>query len=732
MNYLQQLVDEIKNTYPSLTEVLGIGRQNDKGIIIIDNKEFGGITDKRDNYAYIRFRGSDDWRHERSTRRRTSAPSWTATAELRLVVVHREENASEFVRGLAQTMTGKFSCNPSASVEIDSIDEDRNRILEQETAPRGNQSLDDVYGKWNNAVRLARIDFTLSYHYTGVKCDPVDLCGGGTQPTPIICPTLCEQIEDAQVVEIIGCLSEEQEDEIKALICPAVGADATYQNSDGTFSVDIPSGDTFVAPDITVTEADGSETATPSNKDFECAYPVARVRSTDGVYEAVELTSYPSGGNADVLEVEVQDGTGIGNTVTLRPEISFSLAIVTNIQVLPNRISIGLVIFNILNSDGFNLKTVGGYTSQAQLTVPDIPLLDDNGTFNTLPTPARIQLVGEIDTATYNNANGRITITPLIPPCAPVTIEINSVDEGTVPSGDTAEINLVDDNSDPVTPTSVTKVGNTFTVEVPAGGASSGIVYQGLHCLNNKSFYPCDSFDMAQKGHYNHNQPTAPATVAQIDWEHDDAPTMLINDNKWGNKYRFTDLDGDPATGAGQWGHVDWENHTFPSGKVNLVKDHYLGLIIPVNNLTLDGGIDMDVGASGIDWFEMIDAIDALTDVNGISNLKWLPIPIDSRLPHMAKAARAESGNAGMEWVQNFFITDISNKRFQIPTGETEQSNPDDCFYILRDSGVADVVAAGGSVATANGIGALKAGGTSFVFRINRFFVVAVDKDDEY
>jgi len=55
-----------------------------------------------------------------------------------------------------------------------------------------------------------------------------------------------------------------------------------------------------------------------------------------------------------------------------------------------------------------------------------------------------------------------------------VDIEINGVNEGSVVSGGAAAINLEDSNGDPVIPESVTVVGDTFTVELPA--ASTGWV----------------------------------------------------------------------------------------------------------------------------------------------------------------------------------------------------------------------------------------------------------------
>jgi head-tail adaptor len=180
------------------------------------------------------------------------------------------------------------------------------------------------------------------------------------------CPSLCEQIEDAQVAEIIGCLSELQEDEIKELLCE---------------------------------------------------FPVIRARSTDGVYEAFELTSYPAGGNADLLEITVlQSDNTVFGVYPLRQFLRFQSLQVEDFIVFPNNIQLVPVLFNILNSDGFNLKTVNSYQNQAQLTLPDIPLLDDNGAVDDYPTPTSIVVDGVVNSASY--ASGVLTIEPASAPAS--------------------------------------------------------------------------------------------------------------------------------------------------------------------------------------------------------------------------------------------------------------------------------------------------------------------------
>ena len=56
---------------------------------------------------------------------------------------------------------------------------------------------------------------------------------------------------------------------------PPSGDPANYQNSDGSFTQVIASGGTYIAPDITVTDSDGSTFTTPANKDVTCTPPTA-------------------------------------------------------------------------------------------------------------------------------------------------------------------------------------------------------------------------------------------------------------------------------------------------------------------------------------------------------------------------------------------------------------------------------------------------------------------------
>ena len=60
---------------------------------------------------------------------------------------------------------------------------------------------------------------------------------------------------------------------------PLPTADGTYKNSDSSFIRLIAGGDTFTAPDVSITDSDGTIIPTPANKDFICT------PATDGIYK---------------------------------------------------------------------------------------------------------------------------------------------------------------------------------------------------------------------------------------------------------------------------------------------------------------------------------------------------------------------------------------------------------------------------------------------------------------
>jgi hypothetical protein len=132
--------------------------------------------------------------------------------------------------------------------------------------------------------------------------------------------------------------------------------------------------------------------------------------------------------------------------------------------------------------------------------------------------------------------------------CPGVDLEINSVNEGSFAAGSTINITLTD-GTNPVTPESVTVVGNDVEVEVPSGGGSlpEGIAYQepNNHNFSNTMYAVGDAKWRYDNNLYMREQPTTPVYYQKLDPNSTDPINTLLYDNIFGNRLRFTDDNGD-------------------------------------------------------------------------------------------------------------------------------------------------------------------------------------------
>jgi hypothetical protein len=98
------------------------------------------------------------------------------------------------------------------------------------------------------------------------------------------------------------------------------------------------------------------------------------------------------------------------------------------------------------------------------------------------------------------------------------TIEVNTVNEGAIPSVGTIEIDITD-GTNPVTPNDVTIVGRKVTVEVPSGGGSpSGVQFQFPIPIQRTSYRTGDEGWRVQNGWYDYTPPAMPKVVAELDY----------------------------------------------------------------------------------------------------------------------------------------------------------------------------------------------------------------------
>ena len=159
---------------------------------------------------------------------------------------------------------------------------------------------------------------------------------------------------------------------------------------------------------------------------------------------------------------------------------------------------------------------------------------------------------------TYENSDSTFTdsvasgeLNKLIPD---IDLSVNSIVEGSVPSVKDIDIEVEDSLSNPITPTSVTMVGDVLTIEVPgAPNPPSGVLLQFPKPSQYTSFRTGDEGWRAQNGWYDYTPPAQPAAIAELDYTSANQWYLLKNDievNGVASKIRFVDLNGVQTWGA--------------------------------------------------------------------------------------------------------------------------------------------------------------------------------------
>jgi hypothetical protein len=294
--------------------------------------------------------------------------------------------------------------------------------------------------------------------------------------------------------------------------------------------------------------------------------------------------------------------------------------------------------------------------------LPDVTLDDDDGAVASYPMPTAIVIDGEVDSAAYSA--GTLTITP--------------AGGGITPSG-IAYVHL--------TPT-------TSLIDALASGN--------------------DVVALWQAGSYTITNPANPAVFACLD-PTDAARTTLLNNNFFGNKYRYTDTAGNPSSvGTTVPERIDWLNHNWSGAVQYIVIDHLHKAMLWIRYLDNGGKIDVSNTATGDTWYNWLTHIAGVT-LGGYTG--WLPIMLNTQLPH---AAACDAGDTAHK---SFFISHAAGNRVQILTGESYTSVR---FYPFIDSANASLI---GSV----GIGdaSLKAGQAGFRAELTAIFAMRIMTDAE-
>ena len=258
--------------------------------------------------------------------------------------------------------------------------------------------------------------------------------------------------------------------------------DATVENSDATYTDTVASGGTLVLPDtvINITDQLGNPldtitfpVYTPVNIDIDSYIPPcadANYTLEDTAGAPLASGNIPSGGSDTIV---APDGTV---TITDTTPITLHTVAVKSNGVASQQISDSTV--NVQKSDNtlINATTVKAEATTSYNVADSVITLNDSAAslISTTNVKATDPATIVAPDATIENSNASYSVTEvsggtLVLPDS--NIEVNGVNEGAIPSVQTVDIQVTD-GTNPVTPNDVTVVGNTVTIEVPAGGAA--------------------------------------------------------------------------------------------------------------------------------------------------------------------------------------------------------------------------------------------------------------------
>jgi hypothetical protein len=125
-----------------------------------------------------------------------------------------------------------------------------------------------------------------------------------------------------------------------------------------------------------------------------------------------------------------------------------------------------------------------------------------------------------------------------------IDVNFNGTLEGQADATIPLNVNLTD-GVNPVVPTSVALTGNDLDIVIPAPIVPSGIVYN-FPALSGQytSYRTGDDGWLSQNGFYDYTRPSNPLYIQELDLSLSNYYYRLKHNNTFGNKLRFTDVDG--------------------------------------------------------------------------------------------------------------------------------------------------------------------------------------------
>ena len=435
--------------------------------------------------------------------------------------------------------------------------------------------------------------------------------------------------------------------------------DATYQNSDGSFSTTIASGGTFTANDITVTDVDNTTRDVPANTDVSCEWKTITVRNTEDV-EKQTVSTYPSGGNIELDDVKVTDLNGYDNDFPLPSQIGISGRPITSVayssvvDLLAITVEGCPVIFpiDIVNSLGGTLDTISADPS-GSFEIGTVDVIDADGTEAVQRPSTNIQI---------EDSNGLVSAT-------------------------------------------VIESASKLKIRVPDAATPSGIKYRDVRPLlvGLNSYAVGDAMSNYYNGLYDRTHPTYPDRIATINpnaiqsdirgtaapgsnLSDSIAPTMLLENNHFGNKYAWTDDQGNPsdASVTSLYSHVDWRNHSWTGATPNYVINHETGWGYYLVYLTDGTKYNLDSNTTnGQSWEDWIAYVASLGTFQGMSG--WMIVDLGDMETFIGAQALDFSPNNA--WALNFLTFESGtggSTRGALVTSESQNANE---YWQITDNG---------------------------------------------
>jgi hypothetical protein len=277
---------------------------------------------------------------------------------------------------------------------------------------------------------------------------------------------------------------------------------------------------------------------------------------------------------------------------------------------------------------------------------------------------------------TYENSDSTFTdsvasgeLNKLIPD---IDLSVNSIVEGSVPSVKDIDIELEDSLSNPITPSSVTMVGDVLTIEVPSGGGSpSGVLFKTIEPGQYTSYRTGDEGWRVQNNWYDYTPPINPKAIAELGYTSVNFFNVLKSPlivNGISSTVRFVDINGVQAfttTGNANLVVIDkltgmmYSRGTIAAGGWNAAIDGAIAYSITVNSNVYDDWylISRKEIVSIIHYFAGIDARnDTITNIllwQGQNNC-W------TSTTNPANTANAYRFITGTRNIDNFIKTETS------------------------------------------------------------------------